>query len=146
VVGQSRSTQRYLLRPPADEARLLARMEVLVKRHPRYGYRRIWALLCREGFRVNRKRIYRLWRREGYRVPRQQHKRRRLGMSKNSCARFRPEHPNHIWAWDFIFDRDERGRSLKWLSVIDEFTRQCLTLLPERHLTSTDVIDSSSGS
>ncbi len=60
MVGQSRSTQRYLLRPPADEARLLARMEALVKRHPRYGYRRIWALLCREGFRVNRKRIYRL--------------------------------------------------------------------------------------
>ena len=60
MVGQSRSTQRYLLRPPADKARLLACMEALVKRHPRYGYRRIWALLCREGFRVNRKRIYRL--------------------------------------------------------------------------------------
>jgi len=141
VVGQSRSTQRYLSRPPADEVRLLARMKALVKKHPRYGYRRIWALLRREGFRVNRKRIYRLWRREGYCVPQVKHKRRRLGMSKNSCARHRPEHPNHIWAWDFIFDRDERGRSLKWLTVIDEFTRECLVLVPERHLTSLDVID-----
>lgn len=141
MAGQSRSTQRYLSRPPADEARLLARMKALVKKHPRYGYRRIWALLCREGFRVNRKRIYRLWRREGYRVPQVKHKRHRLGMSENSCARRRPEYPNHIWAWDFIFDRDERGRSLKWLTVIDEFTRECLTLLPERHLNSLDVID-----
>ena len=86
-------------------------MEALVRKHPRYGYRRIWALLRREGFRVNRKRIYRLW------------KQRRLpgaadpaqdappGHSENSCHRLRPEHPNHIWAWDFIFDRDERGRS-----------------------------------
>jgi putative transposase len=116
-------------------------MEALVRAHSRYGYRRIWALLRREGFRVNRKRIYRLWKREGYRVPQVQHKRRRLGMSENGCQRFRPEHQNHVWAWDFIFDRDERGRSLKWLTVIDEFTRQCHTLQPERHLTSLDVID-----
>jgi putative transposase len=141
LAGQARSTQRYLSHPPADEARLLARIEALVKKHPRYGYRRIWALLRREGFGVSRKRIYRLWKREGYRVPQVQHKRRRLGASDNSCFRFRPEFPNHVWAWDFIFDRDERGRSLKWLTVIDEFTRQCLTLTPERHLTSLDVID-----
>ena len=116
-------------------------MEELVRKHPRYGYRRIWDALRKEGFHVNRKRIYRLWKREGYRVPQVQHKRRRLGISENGCARFRPTHPNHIWAWDFIFDRDERGRSLKWLTVIDEFTRQCHTLRVERHLTSLDVID-----
>ena len=141
VVGVSRSTLRYSVRIPADEPRLLARMEELVRKHPRYGYRHIWALLRREGFPVNRKRIYRLWRQEGYRVPQIQHKRRRLGQSENSCFRLRPAYPNHIWAWDFIFDRDEHGRSLKWLTVIDEFTRECLVLLPERHLTSLDVID-----
>ena len=116
-------------------------MDALVTKHPRYGYRRIWALLCREGFAVNRKRIYRLWRREGYRVPQVQHKRRRLGSSENSCLRRRAQYPHHIWTWDFIFDRDEGGRSLKWLTVIDEFTRECLVLLPERHLTSLHVID-----
>ena len=141
VVGVSRSTLRYQVRIPADEPRLLARMEALVRKHPRYGYRHIWALLRREGWKVNRKRIYRLWRQEGYRVPQIQHKRRRLGQSENSCFRLRPAYPNHIWALDFIFDRDERGRSLKWLTVIDEFTRECLVLLPERHLTSLDVID-----
>ena len=141
VVGVSRSTLRYSVRIPADEPRLLARMEALVKKHPRYGYRHIWSLLRREGWKVNRKRIYRLWRKEGYRAPLVQHKRRRLGTSENSCLRLRPAYPNHIWAWDFIFDRDERGRSLKWLTVIDEFTRECLVLLPECHLTSLDVID-----
>jgi len=116
-------------------------MKELVRKHPRYGYRRIWALLRKEGFRVNRKRIYRLWKKEGYKVPQVQHKKRRVGTSENSCARFRPEYQNHIWAWDFIFDRDERARSLKWLTVIDEFTRECHTLRPERHLTALHVID-----
>ena len=141
LVGQNRSTQRYVLEIPEDEPVILVRMKELVRTHPRYGYRRIWALLRREGFKVNRKRIYRLWKREGYKVPQVQHKKRRLGTSENGCARFRPEYPNHIWAWDFIFDRDERCRSLKWLTVIDEFTRECLELLPARHLTSLDVID-----
>jgi len=141
VVGVSRSTLRYRVRIPESEPRLLERMEALVEKHPRYGYRRIWVLLRREGFPVNRKRIYRLWKKEGYRVPQVQHKRRRLGTSENGCLRHRAQYPHHIWTWDFIFDRDEQGRSLKWLTVIDEFTRECLVLLPERHLTSLDVID-----
>jgi putative transposase len=145
VTGQPRSTQRHQPRLPADEPRLLARMAKLVRAHPRYGYRRIWADLRREGWHVNRKRIYRLWKQEGYKVPHKvpqtHHKRRRLGTSKNSCTRRRPEYRHHIWAFDFIFDRDERGRSLKWLTVIDEYTRECLELLPARCLTSLDVID-----
>jgi putative transposase len=141
VVGVSRSTLRYEARVPDDEPRLLARMEALVRRHPRYGYRRIGDLLRREGFRANPKRIYRLWKREGYRVPRCPHKRRRLGTSENACHRHRPEHRNHIWALDFIFDRDEHGRSLKWLSIVDEYTRECPTLLCARSITATDVID-----
>jgi putative transposase len=116
-------------------------MAALVRKHPRYGYRRIWALLRREGYRVNRKRIYRLWKREGYRVPSAQHKKRRLGTSENACHRRRPEHKDHVWALDFIFDRDERGRSLKWLSVVDEFTRECPVLLVGRSITAMDVID-----
>jgi transposase InsO family protein len=63
----------------------------LVRKHPRYGYRRIWALLRQEGWRVNRKRIHRLWRREGLRVPCKAHKRRRLGSRENACARRRAE-------------------------------------------------------
>lgn len=141
VVSVSRSTLRYVARLPDDEPRLLVRMEALVRRHPRYGYRRIGDLLRREGFRANPKRIYRLWKREGYRVPRLRHKRRRLGSSENACHRHRPEHRNHIWALDFIFDRDEHGRSLKWLSLVDEYSRECPALFCNRSITAQDVID-----
>ncbi len=113
----------------------------LVRRHPRYGYRRIWALLRAEGFKVNRKRVHRLWKREGLKVPQKQHKKRRLGTSDNGIVRRRALHKDHVWAWDFIHDRTEDGRALKWLSVVDEYTRECLVLEVRRSFTSGDVID-----
>ena len=81
VIGQPRSTQRYVAQERDGEKSLVQRMLALVGRHPRYGYRRIWALLRSEGFRVNVKRVYRLWRREGLKVPKKQRKKRRLGCS-----------------------------------------------------------------
>jgi putative transposase len=113
----------------------------LVRRYPRYGYRRIWALLRREGWRVNRKRIHRLWRREGLKVPRKQRKRRYLGHSANGCARRRAEHKDHVWAWDFIHDHTRDGRPLKWLTMIDEYTRESLALEVGRRMRADDVID-----
>lgn len=141
VVGQARTTQRYALRRKQDEPQLVRCMHRLVQQHPRFGYRRIWALLRQEGWRVNRKRIWRLWKREGFRVPRKQHKKRRLGCSANGLVRRRAEHKDHVWAWDFVHDRDERGRPLKWFSLIDEFTRECLALEVARSITAVDVID-----
>lgn len=141
ALGQPRMTQRYAPREKSWEARLVARMLELVRLHPRFGYRRIWALLRREGWRVNRKRIYRLWRREGLKVPKKPRKKRHLGHSANGCARLRPEHIDHVWAWDFIFDRTENGRTLKWLSIVDEYTRECLALVVARSLRAEDVID-----
>jgi putative transposase len=96
TVEQPRSTQRYRVRRPEDEGRLVERMLALVRAHPRYGYRRIWALLRREGWRVNRKRVHRLWRREGLRVPQKARKRRRLGSGANGCGRLRPGHKDHV--------------------------------------------------
>jgi transposase InsO family protein len=113
----------------------------LVRRHPRYGYRRIWALLGAEGFKVNRKRVHRLWQREGLKVPVKQHKKRRLGTSDNGIVRHRASHKDHVWAWDFVHDRTEDGRTLKWLSVVDEYTRECLALEARRSFTSGDVIE-----
>ncbi len=113
----------------------------LVREHPRYGYRRIWALLRREGWRVNRKRIHRLWRREGLKVPQKQRKKRHLGQSANGCARRRAEHKDHVWAWDFIFDRTRDGRPLKWLTLVDEYTRENLALEVGRGMTAEEVID-----
>ena len=141
VLEQPRSSQRYQSQPREDEREMVIRMLGLVKRHPRYGYRRIWALLRAEGFRINRKRVHRLWRREGLKVPVKQSKKRRLGRSANGIAHHRPMHRDHVWAWDFIHDRTEDGRSLKFLSIVDEYTRECLALEVRRSFKSRDVID-----
>jgi len=117
------------------------RMHELVRERPRFGYRRIWALLREEGFVINRKRVWRLWKQEGFKVPQKQGKKRRLGCSDNGIVRHRAEHKDHVWAWDFIHDRDQRNRPLKWFTLIDEHTRECLALEVERSMTSVDVID-----
>lgn len=141
VVGQPRSTQRYEPLVAKDEAVLVERMHEEVRHHPRYGYRRVWALLRADGWKVNRKRVYRLWKKEGFKVPRRQHKKRRLGNSDGGILRHRPEHPNHVWAWDFIHDQDEGNRPLKWLTLVDEYTREGLALEVERGMTASEAID-----
>lgn len=141
VLDQPRSTQRYERKPASDEAVLVTRMHELVRQHPRFGYRRIAALLKREGFPAGFDRVYRLWRREGLKVPKTRRKKRRLGSSANGCVRHRVERQNQVWAWDFIFDRTASGTSLKWLSVVDEFTRECLCLKVARRMTSQDIIE-----
>lgn len=120
---------------------MVKRMRAIAGQNPRYGYRFAWACLRREGWHINRKRVYRLWRREGLKVARKQHKKRRLGVSKNSCARKKPERKDHIWAWDFIHDRTASGGPLKWLTIIDEFTRECLALKVGRSIKAEDVKD-----
>jgi putative transposase len=142
TLKQPRSTQRYEAKgPSSDERRLLGRIHELVRRHPRYGYRRIWALLRREGWRVNRKRIYRLWRQEGLKVPQEQRKKRHLGHSGNSCVRRRAACKDDVWAWDFVHDRTTSGRPLKWLAITDEYTRECLALEVDRSITAERMLD-----
>lgn len=141
ALGQPRGTQRYRPKSREFQRRLVGRILELVARHPRYGYRTIWSLLREEGWRVNRKRIYRLWRAEGLKVPQKQRKRRRLGSSKNGCVRRRAEHKDHVWAWDFVHDRTREGRSLKWLAIVDEYTRECLALEVGRSMKADAVID-----
>lgn len=141
AIGQPRSSQRYTAKPRGDEAALVKRMLELVRCRPRFGYRRIAALLRAEGWQASATRVYRLWRREGLKVPQKKRKRRRLGKSDNGCHRRRAEHKDHVWAWDFVFDHTTGGSTLKWLSIIDEYTRECLTLKVDRSITSEDVID-----
>ena len=141
VLGQSRRMQRYQPRTRDDEGQLVAAMLEHVKQRPRYGYRRIWALLRANGWSVNLKRVYRLWKQNGLKVPAKQHKKRRVGTSDNGCARRCATHKNHVWAWDFIHDRTRDGRSIKWLSILDEYTRECLALEVERSMTAGDVLD-----
>jgi transposase InsO family protein len=141
VLDQPRSSQRYESKPRDDEAALTRRMRALVGRRPRFGYRRIGAMLRAEAWRASNTRVYRLWRREGLKVPRKKRKRRSLGRSDNSCQKRRAERPDHVWCWDFVFDRTTSGSTLKWLSIVDEYTRECLALKVDRGLTSEDVID-----
>ena len=140
ALGVPRSTLRYVGAERGRDEALLLRIRELAREHPRYGYRRVTALLRREGWPVNRKRVHRLWRREGLRVPQAQRKRRRLGSSDSGCARHRAERPNQVWSYDFVADQTADGRRLKILPVVDEFTRECLTIEVERSLTAEDVV------
>lgn len=103
-------------------------------------HRRVWALLRREGWPVNKKRVHRLWRQEGLKVPERQRKRRRLllGESENGCTRRRAEHKDHVWSYDFVMDLTEDGRRLKMMPVVDEYTRECLSIDVERSITAED--------
>jgi putative transposase len=98
-------------------------------------------LLRLEGFKVNFKRVHRIWRTEGLKVRQKPKKKRSRGVAKNSCIGFKAERMNHVWCWDFIFDRTAKGQSLKWLSIVDEHTRRCITLDVSRNMTSEDVIN-----
>ena len=111
-----------------DEDRLTARIINLAARYGRYGTPRITAMLKREGFRVNHKRVERIWREEGLKVPREQPKRGRLYLNDGSCIRFRPLWKNHVWSYDFVVDRLNNGKRIRMLTVIDEYTRKCLTI------------------
>jgi transposase InsO family protein len=90
---------------------------------------------------VNAKRIHRLCRKEGLKVTRRRRKRRAIGLSSHACHVHRAQHRDHVWTWDFAYDRTERGTTLKWLSIVDEYTRECLSLKVARHITSEDVLD-----
>ena len=133
-------------RPKAERERApVERMVRLSRENPRYGYRRVRALLRREGWLVNKKRVHRLWRKEGLKVPvGKQRKRLRLaeGGSENGCIRKRAGHRDHVWSYDFVMDETEDGRRLKMMPVVDEHTRECLAIEVERCITAEDVIGS----
>ena len=141
MVGQHRSTQRLCSVDRDDEAAVTAAIVALASEYGRYGYRRIAALLHAQGWTVNVKRVWRIWRREGLKVPLKQPKRGRLWLNNGSCIRLRPSWPNHVWAYDFVQDRTHDGRVIRMLTVIDEFTRQCLAIEVARRLRHDDVLD-----
>ena len=129
VLGQSRTTQRRIRRVRSDEAALLGDVVRLASCFGRYGYRQVTNLLRIEGWAVNHKRVERIWRQEGLKVPKRQPKRGRLWLNDGSCIRLRPLHKNHVWSYDFVSTRTHDGRVLKLLTVLDEYTRQCLEIM-----------------
>src|SRR3954469_3619615 len=137
-----RSSLRYAPVTRDERAALARRIDELAGAHPRFGYRRIWALLVREGWSVNKKAVRRIWRLSGLKLakPRANPKPRRPhGQDVNACHLRPSRGKDDVWTWDFIFDRTGDGRSLKWLSLIDEYTRECLALEARRGMTAEEI-------
>ena len=142
ALALDRSGLRYTPVRRDEQMALARRIEELAGLHPRYGYRRIWALLRREGWSVNKKAVHRLWRQSGLKLvgpralpqPRRSH-----GQDINGCHLRPARGKDDVWTWDFIFDRTSDGRSLKWLSLIDEYTRECLSLEARRGMTAAEI-------
>ena len=120
--------QRYTARVRDDEAPLTGRIVELASVYGRYGSPRITGMLRNEGWNVNHKRVERIWRDEGLKVPKKQPKRRRLWLNDGSCIRLRPTHRDHVWSYDFVADRTSDGRPIRMLTIVDEFTRECLAI------------------
>jgi putative transposase len=140
VLGQYRSSQRHQPCVLGDEDALTAAIVALASKFGRYGYRKITDLLHMAGWKVNAKRVQRIWRSEGLKVPAKQPKRGRLWLADGSCIRLRPLRRNHVWAYDFVSEQTSDGRKLRILTVIDEYTRECLALRVSRRFTANDVL------
>jgi putative transposase len=140
VVGQHRSTQR--LAPPAptdDDVELATWLRAFSTDRPRWGWRRAYKQLRREGHKVNSKRVQRIWRAEGLKVPYKKSKKRLTGVG-TAVGRMCPIVPDALWAMDFQFDVTTDGRMLKLLNVIDEFTREALAIDVDRSINADQVV------
>ena len=138
LVGLNRSSLRYQAQSRADEAHTVELVRAYAQEQPMYGYRVIAALLRQAGHRLNTKRVYRIWRREGLQLPRRAVVKRRYGES--SSALRRASHPNDVWTYDFVEGRTERGGRLRMLTVLDEYTRECLAIQVEPRMSSQQVL------
>lgn len=140
IAGQNRSTQRHCPRVASDDQALRRRLRKISEDRPRWGYRRAHGHLLSEGFSLNRKRVQRIWREEGLRVPAKAKKRRRLGQSTTAADRLKAEYPNHVWALDYQHDATEDGRELKFLNIVDEFTREALAIEVDRSINAEETV------
>ena len=135
TVAISRSSYAYTSKR-SDDVELVERIREIRAKKPRWGYKRMHAKLCSEGFCVNHKKVERIWRECGFTLPaRRKRKKLRTGDTVPLCA----QRPNHVWTYDFMFDATHQGRRMKVLTVIDEFTREALAVVPARSLTAAAV-------
>lgn len=125
LLGMSRATPSYELRLPAKDAPVLAAMKELSALYPRYGYRRVRVFLRRKGFELSWSRTHRLWRQAGLLVPRKRPRKRIASVRPRIHTPFKA---NMVWAYDFVFDTTASGQQIKCLTVVDEYTRECLAI------------------
>ena len=129
LVGLSRTVLHYEPKSQPSNEHLQARLIELAGERRRFGYRRLHALVRREGVRANHKRIYRLYRKAGLAVRR---RRKRHGVAIERQVLERPAGPNQVWSMDFVFDRTADGRVIKCLTVVDDATHEAVAVVPER--------------
>jgi putative transposase len=139
--GSGEGTQRYIPTQHHDEDGLTRAILQLASQYGRYGYRRITVELYQAGWCVGKDRVQRIWRREGLKVPQKQRPRGRLWVNDGSCVRLRPERENHVWSYDFVSARTHDGRTLRTLTLIDEYSRKCLATRVARGSNSYDLIE-----
>ncbi len=141
MLDQPRSSQRYAGQPKDEDQRLTKKILELVRQRPRFGYRRIAVLLRRDGELINDKRMYRLWKAAGLKVPRKRRKKLANGDKKNACHVVPARFMNDVWTWDFVQSSTVDGRKIRFLNIVDEYTRLCLSIKSGRSITSEDAID-----
>lgn len=140
TLGFARTSNRYQNKRPAQDAPLIARIHQLALKYPRYGYRRIHALLVREGWLINVKRVLRLWKHEGLQVKQQRKYSKAKGSADNACYQRIATAPNEVWTYDFVFD-SAGSRTMKLMPIVDEFTRECLAIVVDRNIDSKKVLE-----
>jgi len=138
ALGMTRSGVYRLSRESLESRRLHKEIVDLSKKHPRYGYRRIGAVMRRGGWKINDKRVQRVRNEESLQVSKRQKKMKRLGIS--TAERQRADHPNHVWSWDFVTDQTDNGSNIRLLTLIDEHTRQWLAVHVAWNIRAVDVI------
>lgn len=138
LVGLHRSTARYQSHARSHEVETVALIREYAHEQPMYGYRIITAMLKHDGFHINRKRVYRIWRQEGLQLPRRKTVKRRFGASTGKLQR--ASYPNEVWTYDFLEARTERGGKLRILTILDEYTRECLAIHVARSISSRQII------
>lgn len=139
LLGLPRSSFYALPKSSPANRQLESDIVRLSEDKPRYGYRRVTALLKRDGKEINVKRVQRVRSRHGLQVRKKQRRTRRVGQSTDK--RLRATMPHQVWSWDFVHDQTANGQSIRILSIVDEFTRQCFSIRPRRSYRATDVIE-----
>ena len=142
LVGLSRATLRYQPIVRDDEKPFRAEVIRLACMYGRYGYRMIAGLMRNGGWQqASTERVRRIWREEGLKVPTSHKPRGRLWLNDSSCMRLQATHRNHVWSYDFVLIRDAYGRKIRLLTLLDEYSRACLTVHCARHIGANEVIE-----